>query len=317
VFNSCPNPETPNIATTFSPGQTAYFATYYHDQLAGQTTTYTIRRPDGSVFQTWSGALSVPPHYAASYWYWSFVLPGGPQGTWRFQADYLGRSYQTLFSVGTPGPVVDAVSPNNGSALGGTPVTITGANFQAGAAVTFGGALATLVNVPDAGTITALTPPHAAGLVDVVVQNPSPALSGALLASFFYSPVPVPTAFYTVTPCRMLDTRLASGPTGGQPLGALSQTAFPVTGAPCGIPATAKAVSLNLTVVQPQQAGHIRLYPGDGLPGLTSAVNYSAGQTRGNNAIVLLATDGTGRIGARNNSAGTSHLVLDVNGYFQ
>ena len=76
-------------------------------------------------------------------------------------------------------------------------------------------------------------------------------------------------------------------------------------------------MSLNLTVVQPQQAGHIRLYPGDGLPGLTSAVNYSAGQTRGNNAIVLLATDGTGRIGVRNNTAGTTHLILDVNGYFQ
>jgi hypothetical protein len=47
-----------------------------------------------------------------------------------------------------------------------------------------------------------------------------------------------------------------------------------------------------------------------------SNVNFSAAQTRGNNAIVFLATDGTGTIKVKNGSAGAVHVVLDVNGYF-
>jgi len=39
--------------------------------------------------------------------------------------------------------------------------------------------------------------------------------------------------------------------------------------------------------------------------------------TRANNAVVLLATDGTGTIKVKNGSAGVVHFVLDVNGYFQ
>lgn len=39
--------------------------------------------------------------------------------------------------------------------------------------------------------------------------------------------------------------------------------------------------------------------------------------TRANNAVVLLATDGSGTIGVKNGSAKAVHFVLDVNGYFQ
>jgi hypothetical protein len=48
-----------------------------------------------------------------------------------------------------------------------------------------------------------------------------------------------------------------------------------------------------------------------------SSINFSAGVTRANNAIVPLATDGAGTIGVKNGSAGMVHFVLDVNGYFQ
>jgi hypothetical protein len=66
-------------------------------------------------------------------------------------------------------PRVTAISPPNGTTIGGTTVTITGSNFAAGAIVSIGGVDATQVTVINAGTLTALTAPHAAGAADVVV----------------------------------------------------------------------------------------------------------------------------------------------------
>jgi hypothetical protein len=48
-----------------------------------------------------------------------------------------------------------------------------------------------------------------------------------------------------------------------------------------------------------------------------SNVNFVPGVTRANNAVVPLATDGSGTINVKNGSAGAVHFVLDVNGYFQ
>lgn len=70
-------------------------------------------------------------------------------------------------------PAITAINPATGPAAGGTPVTITGTGFVAGAQVTFGGVAATAVTVAGGGTsLTAVTPAHAAGVVDVEVTNP-------------------------------------------------------------------------------------------------------------------------------------------------
>ena len=79
---------------------------------------------------------------------------------------------------------VSGISPSQGSTFGGTAVTITGQNFGAGATVTFGGAPGTGVVVAGATTITATTPVHAAGAVDVVVT--SAGTSKALAAGYTY-----------------------------------------------------------------------------------------------------------------------------------
>jgi hypothetical protein len=85
----------------------------------------------------------------------------------------------------------------------------------------------------------------------------------------------------------------------------------------CGVPNTARAISVNVTVTAPTALGFIALFPGNGIPSQTSTVNFSAGQTRGNNALASLATDGTGSIAVLNGAAGTVHLIIDVTGYFQ
>jgi plastocyanin len=126
---------------------------------------------------------------------------------------------------------------------------------------------------------------------------------------------PAALSYYTLAPCRIVDTRGPAGPLGGPALVGQVDRVFPLVGT-CGIPPTARAVSLNVTITEPQATGNLRLYPADQPVPLASTLNYSAGQTRGNNAIVPLSA--TGGLGARavQPAATTTHLILDVNGYF-
>jgi hypothetical protein len=64
-------------------------------------------------------------------------------------------------------------------------VTLTGQNFASGATVTFGGAAATSVVVVSATQITAKTPPHKPGSVNIVVTNPD-GQRGTLSSGFTY-----------------------------------------------------------------------------------------------------------------------------------
>ena len=58
-----------------------------------------------------------------------------------------------------------------------------------------------------------------------------------------------------------------------------------------------------------------RLYPaGTSLP-LASSINYTAGQTRANNAIIPLNAFGEMTVVAK--PSGTVHFILDVNGFFR
>lgn len=221
----------------------------------------------------------------------------------------------TYVSTPTP-PTVTAISPNAGSTAGGTAVTVTGTGFVSGATVALGGVAANSVVVVNSTTITATTGAHATGTVSVVVTNPD-FTAGTLPSGFFYGPSPSSTRLYTITPCRVLDTRNTNGPLGGPALsGGGAQRVFTVTGT-CGIPASAQSVSVNLTVTQEAAAGSLAVYPGNGIPTGTSSINFAAGKTRANNAILYLASDGSGSIGVENDSSGTVHFILDVNGYFQ
>src|SRR5207244_13161604 len=74
--------------------------------------------------------------------------------------------------VGPTAPTITGVAPTNGSTTGGTVITITGTNLAPGATVTLGGTDVPAVTVVSATTITATTPAHAAGAVNVVVTNP-------------------------------------------------------------------------------------------------------------------------------------------------
>ncbi len=120
--------------------------------------------------------------------------------------------------------------------------------------------------------------------------------------------------FYTVTPCRIVDTRNPQGPYGGPALSAATERRFTITGQ-CGIPAGAGSVAVNASVTGATATGYLRLYPsGVALPP-TSSVNYIAGQTRANNGIYGLSSSGQLSVFC-SQSSGTVHFILDVTGWF-
>ncbi len=93
------------------------------------------------------------------------------------------------FSYRIP-PSVISLSVSSGPASGGTPVTVTGNHFnvESGNIVLFGGTPATNVNVLSLTRLTAVTPEHDPGTVDVRVadrSNPD-ALNGTLVGGFVY-----------------------------------------------------------------------------------------------------------------------------------
>ncbi len=124
------------------------------------------------------------------------------------------------------------------------------------------------------------------------------------------TPDVVAQSFYTLPPCRMVDTRNADAPA-LQP-GATRD--FVLVG-PCGMPSTAKAISINVTIVQAMAGGDLQLFPAGMSSSPTSTINYEPGQTRANNAVVLLGASGV--ISVKCEASGTVHLIIDVNGYFQ
>ena len=73
-----------------------------------------------------------------------------------------------------------------------------------------------------------------------------------------------------------------------------------------------------MTVTNTGAAGTLSLYPGD-LPAAPNALTLSfrAGQTRANNALVGLASDGSGAFNVANTAAGPLDVIVDVNGWFE
>jgi hypothetical protein len=136
--------------------------------------------------------------------------------------------------------------------------------------------------------------------------------------AYYASPTPLPAPnlppptgnFFTLTPCRLLDTRTANAP-----LAAAESRVVTAVGR-CGIPATARALALNVTAVLPNTPGNLSVYPADVPAPKTSVVNFSPWVTRANSALLGLSSGGALTIRSGQQTGGT-HVVLDASGYFE
>jgi hypothetical protein len=123
------------------------------------------------------------------------------------------------------------------------------------------------------------------------------------------------SSFYTVTPCRLVDTRDTPGPFGGPALQSGASRTF-VLAARCGIPATASALAANVAVTEASSTGFLTIYPADEARPLTSNINFVAGKTLSNNATLKLGPDGDVTVYC-GQGGGTAHAIIDVTGYYQ
>ena len=119
-------------------------------------------------------------------------------------------------------------------------------------------------------------------------------------------------AFYPVTPCRIADTRNPSGPFGGPSLGAGTTRNFTVPQSACGVPNTAQAYSLNMTVVPPGPLEYLTTWPTGQTQPYVSTLNALQGQIAANAAIVPAGTSGAISVFVSD----ASNVIVDINGYF-
>ncbi len=214
--------------------------------------------------------------------------------------DVLPASLTLVGASASSGTAVATIGTNtvtwNGSIAGGASVTVTiGATVRPGTAGT---------TVSNQGSIS--YDGDGNGTNETAKTTDDPTVGGANDPTTF---VVLAGSFFTVAPCRVLDTRSSTAIAAGATLTVV------VTGATCGLPATATAVSVNATATLGQAPAFVTLYPGDESAPNTSTLNVSAGQTRANNAIVALAPDGSLKI--LNGSGGTIEVIVDITGYFE
>lgn len=132
---------------------------------------------------------------------------------------------------------------------------------------------------------------------------------------FTAAATPAALQFYPVAPCRIADTRPESGKTGafGAPYVPAGGTrTIPVLAGSCGIPAAARAYSLNATVVPHGPLGYLTLWPEGSPQPFVSTLNSLAGEVVANAALVPAGAGGA--INAFASDA--TDLILDINGYF-
>jgi IgA Peptidase M64 len=244
--------------------------------------------------------------------------------------EYILRLYRGGW--GTPSSGIDPIEPGLESPPPGTVSTVSGVHLSAPLLSPAGGPPLQVIWKVDGAVVPGILGStfdffrSAAGTHQVrlevkdVTTRVQPAMAGTDLQSSRQWTVvasgPAPADFYTLTPCRVLDTRNPDGPYGGPELAAGSARSFALAGR-CGIPATARAVMVNVTAVGAAQSGYLTLHAPDGPVPNSSAINFVPASSRANNGIVMLAQDGHGTLSIRSGSSGSVDVVVDVSGYFQ
>jgi hypothetical protein len=157
----------------------------------------------------------------------------------------------------------------------------------------------------------AIVPAGAGGAISVYSTNDT----GVVLdinGYFVDGTDPSALAFYPVTPCRVVDTRLAAGALGGPALSVGQTRSFPIPSSSCGLPPTAQAWSLNFAVVPPGPLGYLTAWPTGLSRPVVATLNALTGAITANAASVPAGTSGSIDVFTTN----ATHLVIDINGYF-
>jgi protocatechuate 3,4-dioxygenase beta subunit len=161
------------------------------------------------------------------------------------------------------------------------------------------------------GNTFTLTDAEAGKVVQVIATGEKAGYATTTLPSAATDPVEVPGAIHSLTPSRLLDSRIGQGFTGPATNGTVIK--LPVWGKG-GVPTGASAVIINLTVTQPTASGYVTAYASGGTAPWVSNANFTPGVTVANLSLVPVgAVDGA--IALKVATPGSVHVIADVQGY--
>jgi hypothetical protein len=191
---------------------------------------------------------------------------------------------RSLFTYSpAPSPIITSMNPTSGDVVGGTVVTLSGANFASGTQVLFDTTPATNVTVASANTITARAPEHDTGPVFVTVVAPG-GLSYSFSSPYTYTGNSTGNPTNTTTGTTTTDTTTTTTTTGGSTTTTTTTSGQPATLTEDQIISANKDVSVTVT-----RDG------GDNLVSFTLPLNLPATAQgvqvfRSNSPFVLVAT---------------------------
>ncbi len=199
------------------------------------------------------------------------------------------QAYSLNFTVVPPGPVNYITTYPTGATQ---PLAST-LNDLTGTVV----ANAAIVPAGTGGAVNVFSDSATDLIIDINGYFAPPGTSGLLL--------------YTLTPCRVLDTRLPRGSLQSRPFtGGMD---VDVTGSGCGAPATAQAYVFNATVEPPGPMNYLTLWAQGGTQPVVSTLNALDGAITSNMALVPTTN---GSISSYVYVPSTTYLILDIFGYF-
>jgi len=258
--------------------------------------------PAGGAFTTFAPARILDTRAGQNTVDGQYVATGAIANGQTMRIAVLGRNGLPTSGVDSVSLNVTAVTPSSAGHLtvfptGASVPNASNLNFAAGQVI----ANAVIAKVGADGSITVF---NSAGSTNVVID-----ING------WY---PTSDAITTFAPARILDTRAGQNTVDGRfvaigPATAGQVLRIPVLGR-AGVPSTGVgAVSINVTAVSPTADGNLTIFPSGYTQPPTSNVNFRVGQVVPNAVVAKVGTDGTISIF---NSAGNTHIIVDINGWF-
>lgn len=244
----------------------------------------------------------------------------GSSGSEEFLYDGAG---ERVLRIGQTTNTLSITAPSGSSLPAGSPNVFYSFTFQAsGGSSPYAwsvnaGTLPAGFTLSSAGVLSGTTSQTGSWSFTVKVRDSGQAAREATKAVTLQIGGAQPLRFFTLNPCRLLDTRITGS--GGPIVGGASPRTFVAAGV-CGIPSNAKSLAANITVINPPSTAIVTLYPtGLAQPNpLTVSGLSRAGATRAVFAMVGINGPTAGSFSAVTDlPAGQSaDIIVDISGYF-
>jgi hypothetical protein len=291
----------PPIASTpaFSPSAGTY--------VTAQSITITDSTSGASIYYTTDG--SGPTTASTKY---SAAIPVSKTETIKAIAAAAGYTNSAIASATytiTPQSAIPVFSPAAGTYASAQSVTITDSTAGAIIHYTTNGTTPTTSSAKYTGAITV----SATETIEAIAVAAGYANSAVASATYTIQPLTTGALqFIPVTPCRIADTRNLTGAFGGPELAAAATRTFDVPQSACGIPTTAVAYSLNVTVVPIASLGYLTIWPAGEAQPVVSTLNSTDGRVKANATITPAGANG----GVNVYASDATQFILDIDGYF-